>query len=83
MEATGENVRRLTDFGFNPVWSPDGTKVLFATQAIGTTQRRPQRGQQRTLDGGPRDRDNDADLSGGCGATPLVTQWPSDCLLGD
>ena len=39
MEATGENVRRLTDFGFNPVWSPDGTKVLFATQAIGTTQR--------------------------------------------
>jgi serine/threonine protein kinase len=25
MGATGESVRRLTDFGFNPAWSPDGT----------------------------------------------------------
>ena len=34
MRATGESVRRLTDFGFNPTWSPDGTKVLFATEAM-------------------------------------------------
>ena len=35
MGATGESVRRLTDFGFNPTWSPDGTKVLFATEDVG------------------------------------------------
>ena len=35
MGATGESVRRLTDFGFNPTWSHDGTKVLFATEGIG------------------------------------------------
>ena len=39
MEATGESVRRLTDFGFNPVWSQDGQEILFGTQAIGATQR--------------------------------------------
>ena len=35
MGATGESVRRLTDFGSNPTWSPDGTTVLFATEGIG------------------------------------------------
>src|SRR5207247_1962147 len=24
MGATGESVKRLTDFGYNPAWSPDG-----------------------------------------------------------
>ncbi|MGB5399866.1 MAG: protein kinase [Thermoanaerobaculia bacterium] len=32
MGATGESVRRLTDFGFNPTWSPDGKKIAFATE---------------------------------------------------
>ncbi|HVT14888.1 MAG TPA: protein kinase [Thermoanaerobaculia bacterium] len=31
MGATGESVRRLTDFGYNPAWSPDGSEVLCAT----------------------------------------------------
>jgi Tol biopolymer transport system component len=31
MGATGENVRRLTDFGFHPAWSPDGTEIVCAT----------------------------------------------------
>ena len=35
MGATGESVQRLTDFGFNPTWSPDRTKVLFATEGVG------------------------------------------------
>ncbi len=39
MGATGESVRRLTDFGFNPVWSQDGQEILFGTQSIGATQR--------------------------------------------
>ena len=34
MGATGESVRRLTDFGHNPSWSPDGTRVVVATHAI-------------------------------------------------
>ena len=35
MGATGESVRRLTDFGFDPTWSPDAAKVLFATVGVG------------------------------------------------
>ena len=34
MGATGESVRRLTDFGHNPSWSPDGTRIVVATHAI-------------------------------------------------
>ena len=30
MGATGESVRRLTDFGANPAWSPDGEEIVFA-----------------------------------------------------
>src|SRR6266704_1647227 len=29
MGATGESVRRLTDFGNNPAWSPDGKNIVF------------------------------------------------------
>lgn len=32
MGATGENVRRLTDVGFNPAWSPDGSEVACAQE---------------------------------------------------
>jgi serine/threonine protein kinase/Tol biopolymer transport system component len=32
MGATGESVRRVTDFGFNPSWSPDGWKLVIATE---------------------------------------------------
>lgn len=31
MGATGESVRRLTDFGFNPAWSPDGKYLGLST----------------------------------------------------
>jgi Tol biopolymer transport system component len=34
MGATGESVRRLTDFGFNPSWSRDGRSILVTTESI-------------------------------------------------
>jgi eukaryotic-like serine/threonine-protein kinase len=34
MGATGESPRRLTDFGYNPSWSPDGRQILVATESI-------------------------------------------------
>ena len=34
MGATGESVRRVTDFGMDPCWSPDGQRLAFATEAV-------------------------------------------------
>lgn len=32
MDADGENVKRLTNFGFYPSWSPDGKAIVFCTE---------------------------------------------------
>lgn len=32
--ATGESVRRITDVGFDPAWSPDGAQIAFATEEV-------------------------------------------------
>lgn len=34
MGTTGESVRRLTDKGFNPAWSPDGREIVYASEAV-------------------------------------------------
>ena len=34
MGATGESVRRLTDFGHNPSWSPDGKEIVCSTASF-------------------------------------------------
>jgi Tol biopolymer transport system component len=34
MGATGESVRRATEFGYNPSWSPDGSRLVFATEVV-------------------------------------------------
>ncbi len=33
MEQTGENVRRVSDIGFHPSWSPDGKKIVVSDKA--------------------------------------------------
>jgi Tol biopolymer transport system component len=32
--ATGESVRRVTDIGFHPAWSPNGKDIAFTTEEI-------------------------------------------------
>src|SRR5438445_8600289 len=39
MGVTGESVRRLTDFGSNPTWSPDGSEIAVSTES---TELQPQ-----------------------------------------
>jgi len=34
MEATGESVRRVSDFGHDPAWSHDGRDLLVSTEPI-------------------------------------------------
>ncbi|HEY3027358.1 MAG TPA: protein kinase [Pyrinomonadaceae bacterium] len=34
MGATGESVKRLTDFGYHPAWSPAGREIAFSTHNI-------------------------------------------------
>lgn len=33
MEETGENVRRISDIGYHPSWSPDGKKIVVSDKA--------------------------------------------------
>jgi serine/threonine protein kinase len=41
MGATGESVRRLSDFGFNPAWSPDGRFLVVSEITFEVPQSRP------------------------------------------
>jgi len=34
MNTTGEGIRRLTDEGFNPAWSPDSKEIVYATDRV-------------------------------------------------
>jgi eukaryotic-like serine/threonine-protein kinase len=50
MGATGESVRRLADFGYNPAWSPDGREVVCSTVEISGPGERRAVGQLWRLD---------------------------------
>jgi serine/threonine protein kinase len=72
MGSTGESITRLTDFGFNPSWSPDGREIgscwLSKYRIVGRGRR-----DQRAAARGQRRR---------CRPAELVTQRPSHRLLG-
>ncbi|HEX5071524.1 MAG TPA: protein kinase [Vicinamibacterales bacterium] len=38
--ATGESAHRVSEFGFHPSWSPDGERLVFCTEAIGSPRSR-------------------------------------------
>ncbi len=48
--ATGESVRRLTDFGSNPAWSPDGQHIVFSTDEVGSVYARTSDSELWTVD---------------------------------
>ena len=41
MGRTGESVRRATDGGYNPAWSPDGMHLIYATDRANPAGRNP------------------------------------------
>jgi Tol biopolymer transport system component len=41
MGASGESVRRVTDFGYHPAWSPDGSEVVCSTTGPQRPEVRP------------------------------------------
>jgi Tol biopolymer transport system component len=50
MGRTGESVRRLTDHGFSPTWSPDGRQIAYSTSLPDPFNRAP--GELWTVDVG-------------------------------
>jgi len=40
MGATGESVRRVTNKGFDPAWSPDGKRLVYSTEPVGDPYKR-------------------------------------------
>jgi len=50
MGSTGESVKRLTDFGFNPSWSPDGREVVVSTVRWGEAVSRVGEGELWAID---------------------------------
>lgn len=49
MGATGESVKRVSDTGFNPSWSPDGERIVFSTEGVRDPGRSITGGELRVL----------------------------------
>ena len=50
MGSTGESVRRLSDFGFAPSWSPDGRELVVSTVSFDDPMNRTGRGELWAID---------------------------------
>jgi eukaryotic-like serine/threonine-protein kinase len=61
MGRTGESVRRITDFGYTPAWSPDGTQLVFATATPDVFAMAPSQLWIVTIASGERRRLSDVD----------------------
>ncbi len=81
MGATGESVRRVTDFGYDPAWSPDGRDIVCTTVEV---QDPPyagfSSGQIWIVNVSTGNTQGDR---GACGTAALVSQRPTHRLLGD
>jgi Tol biopolymer transport system component len=76
MGATGESVRRLTDFGFHPAWSPDGREVAFSTEGFSDPgSRRPSPSAVWVVNVSTGERRQLTDAKTGDGAQPA---WSPD-----
>ena len=50
MGSTGESVKRLTDFGYNPSWSPDGREIVVSTVSWAEVASRTGKGELWVID---------------------------------
>ncbi len=50
MGSTGESVKRLTDFGYNPSWSPDGREIVVSTVSWAEVAGRSGKGELWAID---------------------------------
>jgi Tol biopolymer transport system component len=50
MGATGESARKVTDFGYNPSWSPDGNQLVVASEGISDSVNRGRSSELWTVD---------------------------------
>jgi eukaryotic-like serine/threonine-protein kinase len=63
MNANGESPVRVSDFGYSPSWSPDGTEILVGTEKIPQPSTRPTKSQLWMIDlkSGQRQRISEGD----------------------
>jgi Tol biopolymer transport system component len=50
MGSTGESVKRLSDFGYNPSWSPDGREIVVSTVSWAEVASRSGKGELWVID---------------------------------
>ena len=81
MDPTGESVRRVSDFGFDPSFSPDGREIAVGTVGFQFPMERSGRGTLWAIDvrSGAEARDCPAQR---CGAAGLVAARDPDRVLG-
>ena len=81
MGATGESVKRLTDFGYDPAWSPDGKQIVFSDHTGQDPYSRPGEG-HLWLGPAGLGRDPPAHARAATRCSPAGRQAATDRVLG-